>query len=356
MKQTGVALLGVSHPHTSARLAVFRSLQHVRIVGAADADASLLAIFCNELAVPESNQDALLGDPDVHAVLIHAKSNDMVSLAIAALEAGKAVLVEKPGGAGPDDLQELASVVGRTGGVLQVGYNFHFAQSTRFADDVLARGLIGVVTLVRAHGGSCGDEHLSDHLNQPADIGGGLWVIGCHVVDLLVHHFGLPDAVSAHVAKFSSLSDAASREDVAAVSLLYPASVASVDFTCYDPMEWFESMTLEIWGTKGFLRIGPLPDRWQLYLDKERGGFSKGWTRWADSSFPRKWQGEPALFTVLPQIDNDVFFKREADAFIAAAHGDRPTEVSAEHALAVARLIDACYRSSAQHGTEVLLM
>jgi predicted dehydrogenase len=350
----GIGLIGVSHPHTSARLRVFRERPDVEIVGAADEDTDLLEIFCRDLGVPVSTQDAILGDLAVDAVLVHAKSKDMAAYSAAALEAGKAVLVEKPGGGGPPDHERLVDVVERTGGVLQVGYNFHFAQSTVFLQDVLARGLIGEITLVRAHGGSCKGEHLSAHLNQPADIGGGLWVIGCHVVDLLVHLLGLPAEVAAYVAKFPSLSGDRSREDVGVASLRYDAALASFDFTCYDSLEWFESLEIEIWGTRGLLRVGPLPDRWELYLDEARDGFGQGWTRWTETAFPRRWDGAPAEFTELPQIANDTFFMREADAFMAAVSGDAAPQVTAAHGLAVARLIEACYRSSRLGGARVV--
>ena len=55
--------------------------------------------------------DAILDDREVNIVLIHSKSHSMVPLASAALRAGKAVLVEKPGGKSLDDLEALAGLL-----------------------------------------------------------------------------------------------------------------------------------------------------------------------------------------------------------------------------------------------------
>jgi predicted dehydrogenase len=49
----------------------------------------------------------ILSDPDVHAVLIHPKSYLMADWAIEAMEAGKAVLCEKPAGRGSVDTVRL---------------------------------------------------------------------------------------------------------------------------------------------------------------------------------------------------------------------------------------------------------
>ena len=51
---------------------------------------------------------SLLFECTITAVLVHSKSKDMVPLALRVLDAGKAVLVEKPGGAALADLRQLA--------------------------------------------------------------------------------------------------------------------------------------------------------------------------------------------------------------------------------------------------------
>lgn len=119
--KTGAALLGVTHPHTSGRTRALIE-RSIPILGAWDDDPAIKP-FTKKFGMPNRSLEAILGDPDVGIILIHSKSQSMVSLASAALRAGKAVLVEKPGGKSLEDLEALVQVVDETNSVCQVGYS-----------------------------------------------------------------------------------------------------------------------------------------------------------------------------------------------------------------------------------------
>lgn len=344
-----VGILGVTHPHLSARVRSFRELG-AQFVSAWDSGPEL-PLFCNALGVDlASDERGVLNDPSIDAVLVHSKSERMVPLTVNALQAGKHVLVEKPGGTGVQDLTQLVSASENSDRVCQVGYNFRFSPALDFARDCERHGVLGRITHVRAHGASSRDEHLSAHLNQPADMGGALWVIGCHVVELLVSLFGAPGLVSAEIRKFPDWSPAGSREDGAVGSFDYGHLLAAFDFTVNDYLEWFETSEVTLNGQYGQLTFGVLPARWSLYLTEARGGLSAGWTHWRDSYFTTPWTGEPAAFTELPQVGNRRFFDQEAAAFIGATAGEKVDIPTAADALAVAAVIDGMYRSSSQNG------
>ncbi len=93
----GVACLGITHPHTSGRVKAFQRIPGVAFLGAYD-DSPLLEPFADALGLQARSKDDILSDPDVHIVLVHPKSYLMADWAIEALEAGKAVLCEKPAG------------------------------------------------------------------------------------------------------------------------------------------------------------------------------------------------------------------------------------------------------------------
>ena len=65
-----------------------------------------------------------------------------------------------------------------------------------------APGQLGKVLQVRAHAGCSHSEADTDHMRQPGDIGGALFVIGCHPFDRLLLHFGMPRSVNARITKF----------------------------------------------------------------------------------------------------------------------------------------------------------
>src|SRR4249920_1296072 len=117
----GVACLGITHPHTSGRVRAVQRLPNAQMLGAWD-DSPLLQPFTQAMGIEARTKEAILSDPKVHAVYIHSKSYRMADLSIEALEAGKAVLCEKPAGRHSADARRIVEAVERTGGVVQVGY------------------------------------------------------------------------------------------------------------------------------------------------------------------------------------------------------------------------------------------
>ena len=63
-----------------------------------------------------------------------------------------------------------------------------FAESVTRARQLLDQGLIGDVVSVSARGAPLIGEHLTQHLNQPADMGGALWIIGWPVFSVIFRH------------------------------------------------------------------------------------------------------------------------------------------------------------------------
>jgi predicted dehydrogenase/threonine dehydrogenase-like Zn-dependent dehydrogenase len=101
---------------------------HLRAVATATAlsAANARSRFGFERAVTDATD--ILGDPDLDAVLIATRHHTHASLVSQALEAGKAVFVEKPLALTEDELDAIAETVARTGNDrLMVGFNRRFA-------------------------------------------------------------------------------------------------------------------------------------------------------------------------------------------------------------------------------------
>src|SRR3954447_1444715 len=109
-------------------------------------------------------------------------------VALAALEAGKHVWVEKPVGRGVDDTAAVAEAARRAGAVTGVGFCYRFAPAVAHARDLIAAGAIGDVNHYRG-------VFLADYANHPDsaaswrfmrdDAGSGvLGDLMAHVVDL----------------------------------------------------------------------------------------------------------------------------------------------------------------------------
>lgn len=346
-----VALLGTTHPHASARVKAFRALPGVSVDSAADPTEDVTA-FTNAYGLAATTVDAIIEDPSVDAVLIHSYSKHMVPLAARAVRAGKHVLVEKPGGADVADIRELVEM--DTDRVVQIGYNCRLSEGVVRGTQLFRDGAIGTLVSVNGHGAARVGEHLADHLNHPEDMGGGLWVIGCHVLDIMLSICGVPDSVNGRVGKTGRLSDQRSREDSAAAILDYPDFQAVYDFDVHDALEWFESSRITLKGTHGLIEMGILPSRLDIYLTSPFQGLPAGWTRWSRTQFTTPWaKDEDNDFSELPELSNLDFFRTEAEAFIASIREGSAPVISATDSLNLALTIQAIYRSSEEDGAPI---
>lgn len=92
----------------------------------------------------------LLKDPNVDAVVIATADHWHAPIAIAALEAGKHVYLEKPMTHNIAETYALKDAVARAGKVFQVGHQHRQTQSFVTAKDVINKEILGHVSLVTA--------------------------------------------------------------------------------------------------------------------------------------------------------------------------------------------------------------
>ena len=100
--RSGSPASGSPIPHTSGRVKAFQRMPNAKLLGAYDDSPLLAPVLSRRWASQARSKEEILADPNVHAVLIHPKSYLMADWAIEAMEAGKAVLCEKPAGRGSD--------------------------------------------------------------------------------------------------------------------------------------------------------------------------------------------------------------------------------------------------------------
>ncbi|WP_078312291.1 MULTISPECIES: Gfo/Idh/MocA family oxidoreductase [unclassified Mycobacterium] len=140
----------------------------------------------------------LLSDPDIDAVYIATPHPQHRQAAIAALTAGKAILVEKTFTATVSGAQEIIDIA-RARGVFAME-----AMWTRFQPAIVAAkklvddGAIGEVRQVQADLGVDRPFDPDDRLFNPALGGGALLDLGVYVVSLAQYFLGDPAAVVAH--------------------------------------------------------------------------------------------------------------------------------------------------------------
>jgi predicted dehydrogenase len=124
---------------------------------------------------------AVFDDPTTDCVFVATRHDSHAALAIAALEAGKHVFVEKPLAMTHDQLVRVAAAAEGAAGTLAVGFNRRFAPMVRQAREVLAATGGPIVMQYRINAG-----HIpGDSWVHGAEGGGRIVGEVCHFVDTL---------------------------------------------------------------------------------------------------------------------------------------------------------------------------
>jgi myo-inositol 2-dehydrogenase / D-chiro-inositol 1-dehydrogenase len=197
--------------------------------------------------------EALLGDPAVDLVDIVSPNNLHAAMAVASLDAGKHVLLEKPMATTLADAERVVAAAERSGNYLGVGLELHVSRQWAAVRELIAEGAIGRaryanLALFRRpfRPGSGGWRHTSDRV--------GSWILEepIHYIDLLLWYFrerGLPVDLSADGVP-SALG--AGMYDALTCTLRFADGAYAVFSQCVGGFE--HSLTLEIAGDGGALR------------------------------------------------------------------------------------------------------
>ncbi len=144
-----------------------------------------------------SDIDTVLGDGQIHAVVIATRHDTHARFALDAMKAGKHVFVEKPLAMNDEELDALIAEQRRSGRILMPGYNRRFANLSQQVRKFFAARTTPIELVCRVSAGSL----KGDSWYQDAEEGG--WRIlseGCHWIDLMQFLVGAaPIRVSAEM-------------------------------------------------------------------------------------------------------------------------------------------------------------
>ena len=128
---------------------------------------------------------------DIHAVIVSTPPSLHAEMTVAALNAGKHVLCEKPLARTPAECQRMVAAAKDSKRFLATGFNYRFYPSIEKARGLMDSGLIGKLDHVRAYSGYSAAEHNHDWLHDAEMMGGGaLRDNGIHLIDLACYFLG----------------------------------------------------------------------------------------------------------------------------------------------------------------------
>jgi len=155
--------------------------------------------FASEFGVPRGypSYAALAADPDVDAVYVATPHPGHHDAAMLAIEAGKAVLVEKPFTMNAADAQELIDTARARGTFLMEAMWTRFLPHIGRVREILAAGTLGEIALVTADHGQWFAADPQFRLFSPELGGGALLDLGIYPVSFASMVLGPPQRITA---------------------------------------------------------------------------------------------------------------------------------------------------------------
>lgn len=328
----------------SVHAGAYQSSGAGEIAALADVDPKKLAAAGEKFGVKARftrYQDLLAADVDAVLVCVGNALHDEV--AIAALQAGKHVFLEKPMAMNARRAAAIVEAARKAGKTLQIGMVWRQNPVARVIREYVEAGHFGSIYHIRAVlNRRRGIPGLGGWFTTKADSGGGPLIdIGVHWFDIAMWMSGLwnPVSVSARVyAKFGPRM-----KDYRYVSMWAGPPKLDGVFDVEDYATGFVRFAGE--ATLGF-DIGwaaNSADEGYIELLGDKAG-----ARVLDNKpiqILTEHQGRPA--DILPQVNTTSNnFEMQAKAFAAACRGDAPPAATGEQGVTVMKLIDAVYASS----------
>ncbi len=283
---------------------------------------------------PTTDYNVVLADPAVNAVIVATLNASLAPITLAAVRAGKHVLVEKPGALGAAQLRTIREAAQKTGARVRIGYNHRFHPALQKARALVDDGALGPLMFLRArygHGGRKGYDR--EWRADPALSGGGELIDqGVHLIDLAGWFLGEFPTVEGHAATFFWDMKV---DDNAFLSLRTTrGQTAWLHASC---TEWKNLFSLELYGRDAKIAIDGLGGSYGI----ERLTFYR--------MLPEMGPPETTAFEY-PRGDNS--WADETRAFIDDIRANREPAPGLAEGIRTLEIVEEIYRRSGKKGVK----
>ncbi|MEC0308649.1 Gfo/Idh/MocA family oxidoreductase [Paenibacillus lautus] len=298
-----------------------------------------------------TDYNELLADPEIDAVSICTWNNTHAEISIAALNAGKHVLVEKPLCRTVEEALQVQEAVKSSGKLLQVGFVRRYDPNAQMLREFADKGEFGDIYFAKASS----VRRLGNPGGWFSDIersgGGPLIDIGVHVIDLCWYMMGRPKPVSVSANTYRKLGN---RSNVRNLSFYKAADYDAEKNTVEDmanAMIRFENGASLLVDVSFTLHSKENLQSVKLYGDK--GGFE------IDPEVVIVTEKHDTIINIQPQTDNkgfdfDAAFQSEVNHFISSIKNGTSPLSPVEDGVEIMKILCGIYES-AEKGVEVLL-
>jgi predicted dehydrogenase len=265
----------------------------------------------------------LLDKGEVDAVIVATPHDVLGEIAMAAMDAGKHVLAEKPIAINEQEAASIETVAAQAGVCYMAGYSLRFFVAQQQVYDLLAAGAVGEIQAIHA---GIGQPPLSDWFARAEMGGGALLYLGSHLVDeVLWYVHDEPIEVYADVQYRADTGT----DETSAFQIRFAGGAVAQCLVTQAADSWFDFVN--IYGREGC--IGLKSSNWLRY---EISVSSKTVQAYEQPTriYPRLW-GNPIMMMLIPELKE----------FAAAIREKRQPAITATDGRQVLKVLDGVFRS-----------
>ena len=337
---------GIAHAHANA----YRSFPDVEVVAGADIIPGKARKFLDEFgwtdaAAYESHEELCRRD-DIDAVSICTYNGQHAVCAIAALESGKHVLLEKPMCVTLAEGIEIMRAEKKSGKIITIGFQPRYNNNCRKIKSIVESGRLGKIYYVQIGGSRRRGIPVSTFREKDKAVFGAIGDLGCYSLDLSLNSIGYPKplSVSAYTSdyfgknpKYYAESDRFSVDDFSAAFIRLEGDII-LDYRMAWAMHMDICSDFVILGTDAGLKAtAPSPNPlWGSIISGDIAGLY----------LMHDELGEPVTTPLtLVSTPYDIFNKKVRD-FVDAVENDRPAPIPTSQIIRNQAILDAMLTSA----------
>jgi len=258
MKKIKIAQIGIGHDHATGSYPSIKSMPELfDVVGycVVDGDEDYMDLVGTE-RFPENERmtlEEIIENPEIEAVVVESEEHQLVRYATMALEAGKHVQMDKPGGEDAEEFENMMRIAKEKNLVVHLGYMYRYNPNIIQLKKDIKEGKMGEIYAVETHMDCLHPKEKRDWLKRFR--GGMMFFLGCHLLDLIVSIQGVPE----EIIPFNCATgfDGVTANDYGMAVLRYKNGVSFAK-TCAAEPGGFRRRQLVVCGEKGTVELKPL--------------------------------------------------------------------------------------------------
>lgn len=191
-----IGQIGLAHAHGEGKMHAVRKFPELfEVVGFSESNDELVKKSAEKdtyKGLSRMSEEELLSKVD--AVLVECEIKRLTEVAEKCIRAGKHIHLDKPTTGSDEKYTEIINMAREKGLIVQLGYMYRYNPAVMKCLDMIKEGKIGEIHSINAE---MSTHHYDDSKRKMSKYNGGtMFIMGSHLVDLVVYLLGEPEKVT----------------------------------------------------------------------------------------------------------------------------------------------------------------